>query len=78
MKVTLIHSVYLSHKNGANTVIRLLLANKERFAKNGIDIDGLAGLAPQESTYSSENGGLYAKMRKRISVFGCQECPLPF
>lgn len=66
MKVTLIHSVYLSHKNGANTVIRQLLANKERFAKNGIDIDGLA---PQESTYSSENGGLYAKMRKRISVF---------
>ncbi len=66
MKVTLIHSVYLSHKNGANTVIRLLLGNKDRFQKNGIE---LKGIAPDENTYSTEEGGMYARLRKDVSTF---------
>lgn len=65
-KVTLIHSVYLSHRNGANTVIRLLLGNKNRFANNGIEINGIA---PDEISFSAEKGGIYAKIRKRISTF---------
>lgn len=64
-RVTLIHSVYLSHKNGANTVIRLLLANKKRFTENGIDI---YSLAPNENVYSPEKGGMYAKIRKEVST----------
>ena len=36
MKATLIHSVYLSHKNGLNTVLGLLLRNKQLFANHGI------------------------------------------
>ncbi len=63
-KVTLLHSVYLTHKNGANTVIRLLLENKERFKKNGIDINWLA---PDDTKYSPQVGGLRAIIRKRIS-----------
>ena len=63
-KVKLIHSVYLSHKNGANTVINLLLGSTEQFSKNGIDI---SYLAPEEGIYSEVNGGLKGKLRKRVS-----------
>lgn len=63
-KVTLLHSVYLSHKNGANTVIRLLIESKERFKSNGIDINWLA---PEDIKYLPEMGGFRATMRKRIS-----------
>ncbi len=63
-RVKLVHSVYLSHKNGANTVINLLLGSNELFSKNGIDI---SYLAPDESTYSEDSGGLKAKFRKRVS-----------
>lgn len=40
-KVRLIHSVFLSLRNGANTVMRSLLENRELFAQNGIVIDSL-------------------------------------
>ncbi len=52
-KVKLIHSVYLSHKNGANTVIKLLLNSKDRFKQNGIELDGLF---PSESFRAVASG----------------------
>lgn len=63
-KVKLIHSVYLSHKNGANTVINLLLGSNGHFSKNGIDI---SYLAPDDAVYSEEKGGWKARIRKIVS-----------
>ena len=40
-KVRLIHSVYQSHKNGANTVISLLLKSSGQFLKNGIELNSM-------------------------------------
>lgn len=64
-QVRLIHSTYLSHKNGANTVINLLLNSKEQFKNNGIEINSLA---PDEKTFSPEKGGFKAKIRKMVSM----------
>lgn len=38
MKATIIHNVYLTHKNGLNTVLGLLLKNKNIFFDNGIEL----------------------------------------
>lgn len=64
LKVILVHSVYLSHKNGANTVINLLLNSKEQFAKNGINI---RYLAPNESKFVANGRGLRVRLRKFLS-----------
>lgn len=41
-KVKLVHSAYLSARNGANTVMRSLLESKDEFAKYGIEMDSLS------------------------------------
>lgn len=55
IKVKLIHSAWLTAPNGANTVMNSLLASKEQFARNAIEISSLSPDTFVPRSFSTES-----------------------
>ena len=67
VKVTLVHSVYLSLKNGANTVMRTLLSNIDNFANNGIEIKALTPDTFRVRSFEKSKITMKDRIRNRIT-----------
>ena len=73
MKATIIHNVYLTHKNGLNTVLGLLLKNKNIFFDNGIE---LCSVTPDDEgvrNFTSKKKGYkqYIKGKRLLNYILC-------
>lgn len=67
MKVSLIHSVFLSHRNGVNTVLHNLINNKDIFASQGIELKVLAPDTFQSRSFETSALTLKDRMKRLVT-----------